>query len=83
MRLVLVDDHALFRDGLRNLLLAHGQEVVGEAANGRDAIALVRNVQPDVVLMDIQMPLMSGYRCHALAVGRVSCAPDRDAHRIQ
>jgi DNA-binding NarL/FixJ family response regulator len=60
MRLVLVDDHALFRDGLRNLLEAHGQEVVAEAANGRDAIAMVRRHQPDVVLMDIQMPVMSG-----------------------
>lgn len=60
MRLLLVDDHALFRDGLRNLLQAHGQEVVGEAANGRDAIVMVRRHQPDVVLMDIQMPVMSG-----------------------
>jgi DNA-binding NarL/FixJ family response regulator len=60
MRLLLVDDHALFRDGLRNLLQAHGQEVVGEAANGRDAIVMVRQLQPDVVLMDIQMPVMSG-----------------------
>jgi DNA-binding NarL/FixJ family response regulator len=60
MRLVLVDDHALFRDGLRNLLLAHGQEVVGEAANGSRCDRVGSNLQPDVVLMDIQMPLMSG-----------------------
>ena len=60
MRLLLVDDHALFRDGLRSLLQAHGQEVVGEAANGRDAIIMVRRHQPDVVLMDIQMPVLSG-----------------------
>jgi DNA-binding NarL/FixJ family response regulator len=60
MRLVLADDHALFRDGLRNLLEAHGLEVIGEAANGREAVELVHRVQPDVVLMDIQMPVLSG-----------------------
>ena len=60
MRLVLADDHALFRDGLRNLLEANGLEVVGEAANGRDVIAVVRSTHPDVVLMDISMPVLTG-----------------------
>ena len=60
MRLVLADDHALFRDGLRNLLEANGLEVVGEAANGREAIGIVRATLPDVVLMDISMPVLTG-----------------------
>ncbi len=60
MRLVLADDHALFRDGLRNLLAANGLEVVGEAANGREALAVVRAQRPDVVLMDISMPTLTG-----------------------
>lgn len=60
MRLVLADDHALFRDGLRNLLEAHGLHVLAEAANGQEAIGLVRRHKPDVVLMDIQMPVLNG-----------------------
>lgn len=60
MRLVLADDHALFRDGLRNLLEANGLEVVGEAANGREVLAVVRSMLPDVVLMDISMPVLTG-----------------------
>jgi len=60
MRLVIADDHALFRDGLRSLLEAHGFDVVAEAGNGREAVAAARAHQPDVVLMDISMPVMTG-----------------------
>lgn len=60
MRLVLADDHALFRDGLRNLLEAYDLEIVAEASNGRDAVRVVMETQPDIVLMDVQMPLMNG-----------------------
>jgi DNA-binding NarL/FixJ family response regulator len=60
MRVVIVDDQALFREGLRTLLEAHGVEVVGEASNGREAVDLVRSEQPDVVLMDLDMPEMNG-----------------------
>lgn len=60
MRLVLADDHALFRDGLRSLLEANGLEVVAEAANGQLAVEAVHKHQPDIVLMDIQMPVLSG-----------------------
>jgi len=58
---VLVDDHTLFRDGLRELI-DHWPEfqVVGGAANGQDAVELCRQRRPDIVLMDIQMPLMNG-----------------------
>lgn len=60
MRLVLADDHALFRDGLRSLLEANGLKVVAEAANGQEAVEAVRKQQPDIVLMDIQMPGLNG-----------------------
>jgi DNA-binding NarL/FixJ family response regulator len=60
MRIVLVDDHALFRDGVAALLEAWGHTVVGQAANGADAIALVDRVLPELVLMDVRMPGASG-----------------------
>jgi DNA-binding NarL/FixJ family response regulator len=60
VRVVIVDDHPLFRDGLRSLLEARGVEVVGEAGNGREGIALARRTRPDVVLMDLAMPEMDG-----------------------
>ena len=61
LRVVLVDDEDLVRSGLRLLLSnAPDIEVVAEASNGRDAVATVLDVQPDVVLMDIRMPVMDG-----------------------
>ena len=61
VRVVLVDDHDLFRTGLRNLLEEQdGMIVLGEAANGVEAVALVREAAPDVVVMDLKMPAMTG-----------------------
>jgi DNA-binding NarL/FixJ family response regulator len=61
LRVVLVDDHDLFRTGLRNLLEEHGGvQVLGEAVNGAEAVKLVRELAPDVVVMDLNMPAMSG-----------------------
>ena len=60
MRIALVDDHALFRDGVGALLEAWGHTVVGQAANGTEAIALVDRVLPELVLMDVRMPGLSG-----------------------
>ena len=60
MRLVIADDHALFRDSLRSLLTARNLEVVGEASNGREAVDMARSLRPDVVLMDLSMPEMGG-----------------------
>ena len=61
VRVLLVDDHDLFRTGLRNLLEEHGAlQVVGEGANGSEAVRLVRELAPDVVVMDLNMPAMSG-----------------------
>lgn len=60
MRVLIADDHALFRDGLRSLLEAHGDDVVAEAKDGGEAIALARLHRPDVVLMDLMMPTIDG-----------------------
>lgn len=60
MKLILADDHALFRDSLKGLLTAHGIEVLAEASNGRQAVELARRLQPDIVLMDLDMPDMDG-----------------------
>jgi two-component system response regulator NreC len=61
IKLVLADDHAVVRSGLRMLLQAQpDMEIVGEAESGAQALAQVRSLQPDVILMDIQMPGMNG-----------------------
>ncbi len=60
MKILIADDHALFRDSLKSLLEAHGLEVLGEARNGREAVELARKLKPDVVLMDLSMPELDG-----------------------
>ena len=61
IRVVVVDDHALHRDGTRQILEAHPDlQVVGEAASGEVALALVNQLRPDVVLLDIRLPGMNG-----------------------
>jgi DNA-binding NarL/FixJ family response regulator len=61
VRVLVTDDHAMVRRGLIELLsAAEGIEVVGEAANGREAVARAEELAPDVVLMDLQMPEMDG-----------------------
>jgi DNA-binding NarL/FixJ family response regulator len=61
IKVLVVDDHAILRDGIRSLLASHDDiDVVGEAADGREAVAKVEQLSPDVVLMDIAMPLMDG-----------------------
>jgi len=61
LRLLLVDDQALFREGLRMLLALQADfEIAGEAANGEEAVAFVRRLAPDVVLMDLRMPILGG-----------------------
>ena len=60
VRVVVVDDHDLFRTGLRNLLEEQGVNVVGEAAEGQTAIRLASELAPDVVIMDLNMPGLTG-----------------------
>lgn len=56
LRVLIADDHALFREGLRALLETAGVEVVAEAADGSQALALARDTRPDIALVDVQMP---------------------------
>ncbi len=56
----MVDDHVLFRRGLASLLSSRGVEVVGEASNGMEALERARQLKPDLVLMDIRMPVVDG-----------------------
>jgi DNA-binding NarL/FixJ family response regulator len=61
IRIVIADDHPIFRAGLQGLLSAQEDlEVVGEAANGREAVSVVRHANPDVLLIDLQMPELDG-----------------------
>ena len=80
IRVLLVDDQALFRDGLRALLSVHPDiQVVGEAANGEEAVSLARRLAPHVLLMDLRMPVLNGVEatrrireadpaCHVIAL---------------
>ena len=74
MRVLIVDDHELFRDGIRGLLQAEGIEVVGEASDGLEALEQVRSLQPDIILLDIKMP-----RCDGLEATRLIKAEMPDA----
>jgi len=60
LRVLIADDHPLYRDGLRAALATAGFDVVGEATDGRQAVALSLHLQPDVVIMDLDMPGMGG-----------------------
>jgi two-component system NarL family response regulator len=60
LRVVLADDHQLFREGLRGLLEADGMVVVGEGADGHEAVALARQLQPDLLVIDLRMGSASG-----------------------
>jgi DNA-binding NarL/FixJ family response regulator len=63
IRVLLVDDQALFREGLETLLSVHKDiQVVGRASNGQEAVEVAAKIQPDVVLMDVRMPILDGVR---------------------
>ncbi len=73
MKLLLVDDHTLFLEGLQNLLSTHGLEVVGMARDGFEAVEKARALKPDLILMDIRMP-----RCDGLYATRLIKAEQPD-----
>lgn len=59
--ILVVDDHRIFREGLRNILFFHNDlEILGEGANGKQAMELIQKLRPDIVLMDINIPLING-----------------------
>jgi DNA-binding NarL/FixJ family response regulator len=74
-RVLIVDDHPLTRDALAALLLAHGFDVVGEAADGREAVERAAELRPDLVLLDLTMPELDGLQ--ALPLVR-EAAPDAE-----
>lgn len=76
VRVVLADDHAAFRESLREMLsLDGGIEVVGEAGNGLEALEVVEGARPDVVVLDLAMPLMGGEEAARLVLGEASPPP--------
>lgn len=77
LRVLIADDHALFCDSLKSLLTARGVEVVGEARNGRQAVELTLRHTPDVVLMDLTMPVLGG-----LEATRLITAEQPDIHVV-
>ena len=60
LRIVIIDDHTLFREGLQSLLARHGIEVVASVSDDREGIRQVQELRPDIVLLDVRMPRMSG-----------------------
>jgi DNA-binding NarL/FixJ family response regulator len=76
IRVLLVDDHAMVRQGLRSLLQSYSNlEVVGEAANGEEAVTLAALLRPAVIVMDINMPKMNGIEATARITGRAPQLP--------
>ena len=60
MRVLVADDHSLFRDGLASLLEAAGHEVVGQVGDGQAAVEAARRLHPDLILLDVSMPILDG-----------------------
>lgn len=73
MRILIADDHSLFRGALKSLLMTQDKhQVVGEARNGREAVALARQLRPDLVLMDLSMPELDGLSATRLLMAEAS-----------
>jgi len=74
MRVLIAEDEALIRMDMREMLIEEGHEVVGEAANGAEAIELARELKPEVIFMDVKMPGMDGIAAAAV-IGAERIAP--------
>jgi DNA-binding NarL/FixJ family response regulator len=75
MTVLIVDDHPRFRSIARKLLEHQGYRVVGEASDGESALAAVRELRPDVVLLDVQMPGIDGFEVAARLNAAAAAAP--------
>lgn len=73
--MLIVDDHPGFRAAARTLLAAEGYEVVGEAGDGAEAVEAAASLEPDLVLLDVQLPDMDGFAV-AVALGRLPRPPE-------
>ena len=74
MKILLADDNLPSRELMREILEASGHHIM-EAFNGRDALDLIRQNRPDLVFLDLQMPVMDGFRCHSGVAKRYSFPP--------
>lgn len=70
IRILLVDDHHVVREGLRSYLRRHSQfDVIGEAGDGKEAVSMARKLRPDVMLLDVNLPLINGFAATELIHG--------------
>ena len=71
LKILLADDEAILRLDLREMLTDAGHEVIGEAANGEEAVKLARELKPEFVIMDVKMPIMDGltFCTHSVLLG--------------
>jgi len=90
MRILIADDHTLFRDSLRSLLEARDLDVIGEAENGEEAVKMAWELKPDLILMDLSMPEMNGLEATKRLVAElpevkvvILTASEDDAHLFE
>ena len=75
LKILLADDEAILRLDLREMLTDAGHEVIGEAANGEEAVKLARELKPEFIIMDVKMPVMDGLEATKL----IRCLADKEA----